>query len=129
MGLTGTLTGVRRAAVTALIMAAVAAMPTAAFARTAIVPKKPAVKVTVLEFEFGFKLSRTTVPHGRVTFVMGNSGGIVHNFDIIGVKEGQFLVPGQRAVMTVTLKKGAYTYVCSVKYHASQGMQGTLYVK
>ncbi len=31
--------------------------------------------------------------------------------------------------MTVMLKHGEYTYVCSVKYHAAQGMQGTLYVK
>jgi plastocyanin len=89
---------------------------------------KPATKVTVLEFEFGFKLSRTTVPAGRVAFVMGNSGAIVHNFDIVGVKVGPFLVPGQRSIMTIALKKGEYTYVCSVKYHASQGMQGTLIV-
>jgi plastocyanin len=87
------------------------------------------VRVTVLEYEFGFKLSRHTVPPGKVTFVMGNEGGIVHNFDIIGVAEGPFLVPGQSALMTVTLKKGTYTYVCSVKYHAAQGMQGTLYVR
>ena len=90
---------------------------------------KPTTKVTVLEYEYGFKLSRATVPAGRVTFVMGNGGGLVHNFDVIGVREGPFLVPGQRATMTVTMKKGVYTYVCSVKYHAAQGMQGTITVR
>jgi plastocyanin len=118
-----------RKTIASLVLAsAFVAVPAFAFAGTAVKPK-PATKVTVLEYEFGFKLSRTTVPAGRVMFVMGNGGGIVHNFDVIGVREGPFLVPGQRATMTVTLKKGVYTYVCSVKYHASQGMQGTITVK
>jgi plastocyanin len=85
--------------------------------------------VDVNEFEFGFELSRETVPAGKVTFDMRNTGAIVHNFDIIGVAVGQYLVSGQSASMTVTLKPGTYQYVCSVKYHAAQGMQGTLVVK
>jgi plastocyanin len=87
------------------------------------------VKIYVNEYEFGFKLSRVTVPAGRVTFIMRNSGAIIHNFDVIGGKEGPFLAPGQSAKMTVTLKRGEYIYVCSVKYHAAQGMQGTLFVR
>jgi plastocyanin len=85
--------------------------------------------VDVTEYEFGFKLSQTTVPAGKVVFRMTNAGGIVHNFDVIDVAVGPFLVPGQTASMTATLKPGTYTYVCSVKYHAAQGMQGTLTVK
>jgi plastocyanin len=85
--------------------------------------------VDVDEYEFGFKLSRETVPAGKVTFDMRNTGAIVHNFDIIGVAVGQYLVSGQSASMTVKLKPGTYQYVCSVKYHAAQGMQGTLVVK
>jgi plastocyanin len=119
---------VRRAPIAIVLALAVLAGPVSAFAGSAVKPTK-ATTVTVLEYEFGFKLSRTTVPAGKVTFVMGNGGSIVHNFDLIGVREGPFLVPGQRASMTVTLKKGQYTYVCSVKYHASQGMQGTLTVR
>jgi plastocyanin len=84
--------------------------------------------VDVTEYEFGFDLSRTTVPAGKVVFVMRNSGGIVHNFDLIDGGVGPFLTPGQTATMTVTLKPGSYIYVCSVKYHAAQGMQGTLTV-
>ena len=85
--------------------------------------------VDVEEYEFGFKLSQETVPAGKVVFVMRNTGAILHNFDLINVKVGAFLVPGQSSTMTVKLKPGAYTYVCSVKYHAAQGMQGTLTVK
>ena len=112
-----------------LVATALAAAPGVACGGTDATPKKKVTTVTVNEYEYGFTLSRRTVPAGKVTFVMGNSGAIVHNFDLIGVKVGSFLVSGQRASMTVTLKKGEYTYVCSVKYHASQGMQGTLVVK
>ena len=122
------MTCVRRSAAASLLVAALLAAPGCALAGTQATPKK-VTKVTVLEYEYGFKLSRKTVPAGRVTFVMGNSGALIHNFDLIGHKMGPFLVSGQRARMTVTLKRGEYTYVCSVKYHASQGMQGTLVVK
>jgi plastocyanin len=60
---------------------------------------------------------------------MRNTGAILHNFDLIDVAVGAFLVPGQTSAMTVKLKPGSYTYVCSVKYHAAQGMQGTLTVE
>jgi|SRR5581483_10209521 len=108
-------------AVALVLVLAAAGVPAAAKPR-------PPVKVYVDEYEFGFKVSRQTLHPGRVTFVMRNTGAIIHNFDLIGVKEGPFLVSGQTAKMTVTLGRGEYTYVCSVKYHAAQGMQGTLYV-
>ena len=114
----------------AAVLVAAAAVALPAFAGAGSVAKpKTVTTVTVTEYEYGFKLSRQTVPAGKVKFVMRNSGAIVHNFDLIGVKSGAFLVSGQRATMTVGLKHGEYTYVCSVKYHAAQGMQGTLYVK
>ena len=46
--------------------------------------KRP-VTVYVTEFEFGFRLSRQTIPAGRVRFVMRNNGALLHNFDLIGV--------------------------------------------
>jgi plastocyanin len=118
----------RNPIVAVLVATATVAFPACAGAEPVAKPKI-VTTVAVTEYEYGFKLSRQTVPAGRVTFVMRNSGAIVHNFDLIGVKSGAFLVSGQRATMTVTLKHGEYTYVCSVKYHAAQGMQGTLYVK
>ena len=59
---------------------------------------------------------------------MRNIGSLMHNFDLIGSLDGPFLVPGQTSTITVTLKPGTYTYVCSVKYHAAEGMQGTFTV-
>jgi plastocyanin len=88
----------------------------------------PPRTILVQEYDFGFKLSRQTISAGKVTFIMGNIGAVTHNFDLIGALDGPFLVPGQTSTMTVTLKPGTYTYVCSVKYHAAEGMQGTFTV-
>jgi plastocyanin len=88
----------------------------------------PPRTILVQEYDFGFKLSQQTISAGKVTFIMGNIGQLTHNFDLIGALDGPFLVPGQQSTMTVTLKPGTYTYVCSVKYHAAEGMQGTLTV-
>jgi plastocyanin len=88
----------------------------------------PPRTIAVNEFEFGFSLSRNTISAGRVTFLMLNVGSLIHNFAIVGRASGAFLVPGQVAKMTVTLKPGTYVYVCGVKDHAAEGMQGTLVV-
>jgi uncharacterized cupredoxin-like copper-binding protein len=86
----------------------------------------PGGTVTVNMFEYGFTFSPSAVPSGNVTFVMNNTGGVVHNLDIEGVKPGPFVDPGQTATMTVNLQAGrTYTYVCDVPYHAGSGMEGT----
>ncbi len=59
---------------------------------------------------------------------MRNTGSLIHNFVVIGGASGAFLTSGQTAKMTVTLKPGTYIYVCGVKDHAAEGMQGTLVV-
>ena len=94
---------------------------------TTAAPSDPRT-IAVDEFEFGFTLSKQTISAGKVTFKMRNTGSIVHNFDLIGHFEGHFLLSGQTETKTITLAPGTYTYVCSVKYHAAQGMQGTLVV-
>lgn len=85
--------------------------------------------VNVNMYEFGFKLSG--VPSsGKVTFVMKNTGKIVHNFDIQHVKAGPYVKPGKSKTMTVTLQPGKkYTYICDVPYHAQEGMRGTFKTK
>ena len=86
----------------------------------------PGGTVTVNMFEYGFSFSPATIPSGNVTFVMNNTGGVVHNFDIEGVSPGPFVDPGKSATMTVNLQAGrTYTYVCDVPYHAQSGMEGT----
>ena len=77
-------------------------------------------------FEYGFKLSPSTIPSGNVTFVMNNTGTVTHNFDVEGVKSGAFVDPGKSATMTVNVQAGrAYSYQCDVPGHAALGMRGT----
>jgi plastocyanin len=93
---------------------------------------RPATRVTpvdVVEFEFGFKLSRARIPAGKVTFRMRNDGALLHNFHVVGFPPGPFLGHGQTARMTVRLKRGTYVYLCDVRNHSAEGMQGTLVVR
>ena len=79
--------------------------------------------------EFGFTLSKKTVPIGTVTFLVINKGALPHDFQISGHKT-KLLVPGQAQTLKVTFKKaGQYPYLCTVTGHAAAGMKGTLTVK
>ena len=84
--------------------------------------------VTVTATEFHFKLSKTSVPHGSVTFTVVNKGKLSHDFKIAG-KKTPLIKPGKSAKLTVTLKKGKSAYLCTVPGHAAAGMKGTLTVK
>ena len=84
--------------------------------------------VSVTSTEFKFKLSKTSVPAGSVTFTLTNHGKIPHDFKI-GGKKTPLVKPGKSAKITVTLKKGKAAYLCTVPGHAALGMKGTLTVK
>jgi len=83
--------------------------------------------VTVTATEFHFKLSKTSVPHGSVTFTVKNAGKLAHDFKI-GGKKTAMIAPGKSAKLTVTLKAGKAAYLCTVPGHAAAGMKGTLKV-
>jgi uncharacterized cupredoxin-like copper-binding protein len=84
--------------------------------------------VTVTATEFKFKLSKTSVPHGSVTFTVKNAGHVAHDFKI-GGKKTPLISPGKSAKLTVTLKAGGQAYLCTVPGHAAAGMKGKLSVK
>jgi plastocyanin len=84
--------------------------------------------VTVTATEFHFKLSKTSVPHGSVTFTVVNKGHVGHDFKI-GGKKTPLIKPGKSDKFTVTLKKGKAAYLCTVPGHAAAGMKGSLTVK
>jgi uncharacterized cupredoxin-like copper-binding protein len=84
--------------------------------------------VTVTATEFHFKFSKTSVPHGSVTFTFVNKGHVGHDLKI-GGKKTALISPGKSAKLTVTLKKGKSAYLCTVPGHAAAGMKGTLTVK
>jgi uncharacterized cupredoxin-like copper-binding protein len=89
-----------------------------------------ATTINVSEFEYGFTLSQTSAPCGTVTFVMTNTGSIVHDFILYGAQPqtsglGPVLDPGQSATMQTTFTKaGTYQYICDVPRHADLGMKG-----
>jgi len=84
--------------------------------------------VTVTATEFHFKLSKTSVQHGSVTFTLKNAGKLGHDFKI-GGKKTPVIKPGKSAKLTVTLKAGKQAYSCTVPGHAAAGMKGSLKVK
>jgi uncharacterized cupredoxin-like copper-binding protein len=84
--------------------------------------------VTVTATEFKFKLSKTSVSHGSVTFTVKNAGHVAHDFKI-GGKKTSLISPGKSAKLTVTLKAGKQAYLCTVPGHAAAGMKGSLTVK
>ncbi|HWB22932.1 MAG TPA: c-type cytochrome [Gaiellaceae bacterium] len=89
--------------------------------------------------ELAFKLSKLSlIPAGVVTFKVTNSGVLTHDFKVctkptksskanscVG-KETPMLKHGKSATLTLTLKKGAYEFLCTVPGHASAGMKGLM---
>ncbi|TML46629.1 MAG: hypothetical protein E6G20_10445 [Actinobacteria bacterium] len=83
--------------------------------------------VRVKAKDFVFVLSRKTVPHGRVEFVITNPSPVAHDLAIAGHKS-KLVQPGKSRTLTVTLKRGHYPYRCTVDSHAKLGMKGVLVV-
>jgi plastocyanin len=112
-----------RIAVLSGLVVALAGASTAA-ARPSVA-RATTVKVTAKDYSF--TLSTKTVKHGRLTFVIGNSGKTAHNFEIAG-HVAATIAPGKTTRLSVTLKPGRYPYMCTVDSHAKLGMKGVLRV-
>jgi uncharacterized cupredoxin-like copper-binding protein len=87
-------------------------------------PAPAATTVTVTAKEFKFVLSTKSAKAGKVTFKVKNGGKLAHDFKIAG-KKTPMLKPGKSASLTVTIKKGKNSYICTVAGHAAAGMKGT----
>jgi uncharacterized cupredoxin-like copper-binding protein len=59
-----------------------------------------------------FVLSQTTIPSGMVTFVIANKCVSYCSFNLLGVKAGTLLAPGESETWTVALHAGRYAYQC-----------------
>ena len=84
--------------------------------------------VRVKAKDFLFVLSRKTVPHGKVKFVITNPSPANHDFAIAGHKS-KLVKPHKSTTLTVTLKAGRHLYKCTVDSHAKLGMKGVLRVR
>jgi uncharacterized cupredoxin-like copper-binding protein len=90
--------------------------------------------VQVTAFEYGFALSRTTAPAGKIVFQLVNHGQDEHNLNVEsseGVIEGSLAntLPGQMREMSLELRAGTYTLFCSLPGHEEKGMKATLVVQ
>ncbi len=88
----------------------------------------------VTAVEYGFTLSRTRVPAGKVILELVNHGQDEHNLNAEfgeGALAGS--LPDTRAGavkdQAVELRPGTYTLFCSLPEHAKRGMKATLIVE
>ena len=72
-----------------------------------------------------------TAKAGRITIVMRNLSPLSHNVAIKRLRaivKGKIVGKGGTSTVIATLKKGRYTFYCSVPGHEAAGMKGTLVV-
>jgi plastocyanin len=75
-----------------------------------------------------FNKSSLKTSHGRITIRMSNPSSLPHSIAIKGKGKGKVVRKGGTSTVTATLKKGRYTFYCTVSGHAAAGMKGTLTV-
>lgn len=84
--------------------------------------KTPATTVTVKASNNAFSLSRMSVPLGRVTFVIHDSGTMSRDFIIAG-HTSKTVKPGKHTSLTVTFTKaGQYPYKSTAGGHQASGV-------
>jgi len=108
--------------VLAATLALVAASVTSAASSLKLSASKTALK-------FSKKTLRAS--HGKVTIVMTNPSSTKHAIAIEGHgvdKVGKTVGKNKTSRVTVTLKKGTYTFYCPVDGHEDAGMKGKLIV-
>ena len=114
-----------RIRIAALIIAG-AAMVAASPAMAA--PKVTTVKVSTTKTAMlKFIGMKSSLKAGTYKFVYTNSSGMDHNLKVGTVSTPTF-DSGTKSI-TVTLKKGTVSYLCTVPGHAAAGMKGTITVK
>ncbi len=78
--------------------------------------------------EWAVALASGTVKAGKVTFQVKNAGNLEHDFVIEGVGKIPLILAGETKTLTVDLKPGTYTVLCSLPGHKEAGMQTKLTV-
>ncbi len=114
-----------RIALVAVVLAAAGVLVAQALGATTL---KISADKAALKFDKTF----LKAPAGKVTIVMANPAVLPHNVAIKGPgimrMLGKVVLKGGTSTVSMTLKKGTYTFFCSVPGHEAGGMKGTLKV-
>jgi plastocyanin len=85
-------------------------------------------KLSADKSKLKFNKSTIRAKAGKVTLSMSNPSSLPHDIAIQGKKTGKIVNKGGTSTVSVTLKKGTYTFLCTVGSHAKAGMKGKLIV-
>jgi plastocyanin len=116
------------------VTAAAVAGTAASQAAGAATPQRPAATTKTLSASrtrLAFSVKTIRVRHGKVTLKMSNPSGLQHAIAVEGHgvdKDGKVVRKGGTSTVTVSLKKGTYTFYCPVAGHRAAGMRGKLIV-
>jgi len=94
-------------------------------------PTAAKLRISADKSKLKFNTSALKAKHGKVTITMSNPSGLPHAVAVEGKgvdKDGKTVQKGGTSTVTVTLKKGKYTFYCPVDGHRKAGMRGTLTV-
>jgi hypothetical protein len=96
------------------------------------VPASAPARLGVQAFEFGFVLSRPSVPAGELIVELHNRGEDAHNL-ILQRRDGPLLVLPEtesleRSEQRFSVQPGAYRLWCGLPLHAESGMETALLV-
>jgi plastocyanin len=97
---------------------------------TTVAPAAPAATYKLSADKSKLKFNKSTIraKAGKVTLKMSNPSPLPHNVGVQGKGTGKTVNKGGTSTYSVTLKKGTYTFYCSVGSHAKAGMKGKLIV-
>jgi plastocyanin len=109
--------------------AAILAVGLGGVATTAVsAAPKATYKLSADKSKLKFNKSTIRAKAGKVTLSMSNPSSIGHNIAIKGKSKGKVVTKGGTSKVSATLKKGTYTFYCSVGSHEKAGMKGKLIV-
>ena len=92
---------------------------------------KTTVNLSASKTALKFNKKTLRASHGKVTIVMTNPSSTKHAIAIEGHgidKDGKTVGKNKTSRVSVTLKKGTYTFYCPVDGHEDAGMKGKIIV-
>ena len=106
---------------------AVAAVAAGGAAATQVADAAGTVKLSAAKSKLAFNVKTLHAKHGKITLRMSNPSGLQHAIAVNG-HSGKIVGKGGVSTVTLSLKKGRYTFYCPVPGHRMAGMKGTLIV-